>query len=49
MVGQRLNRLSEQCNEALATASVIGREFDFRLLDALKDDIGETCSWQREH
>ena len=41
VVGQRLNRLSEPCNEILTTASIIGREFDFKLLDALKNDISE--------
>ena len=35
-IGQRLNRLSEQCNQALTTASIIGREFDFKLLISLK-------------
>jgi predicted ATPase len=35
VIGQRLNRLSEQCNEVLTTASIIGREFDFRLLASL--------------
>jgi predicted ATPase len=32
-IGRRLNRLSEQCNQMLTTASIIGREFDFRLLE----------------
>jgi len=32
VIGQRLNRLSEDCNRMLSTASVIGREFDFELL-----------------
>ena len=31
-IGRRLNGLSEQCNQMLTTASIIGREFDFRLL-----------------
>ena len=30
VIGQRLSQLSDQCNEVLTTASVIGREFDFR-------------------
>ena len=34
-IGQRLNRLSELCNQMLTTASVIGRQFNFRLLDAV--------------
>ena len=34
-IGRRLNRLSEQCNEMLTTASVVGREFEFRLLISL--------------
>ena len=41
VIGQRLNRLSEQCNQTLTTASVIGREFDFKLLSALRDDLTE--------
>ena len=41
VIGQRLNRLSEQCNEILTTASIIGREFDSRLLDTLSDEISE--------
>jgi class 3 adenylate cyclase len=32
VVGRRLNRLSEECNQALAVASVIGREFDLAVL-----------------
>ena len=35
MIGQRLNRLSEQCNQTLGIASLIGREFDFKLLNTL--------------
>src|SRR5919106_5403038 len=34
-IGRRLTRLSEVCHQNLATASVIGREFDFRLLAAV--------------
>ena len=41
VIGQRLNRLSEQCNEVLTTASIIGREFDFRLLNILDDEMSE--------
>ena len=41
VIGQRLNRLSEQCNEVLTTASIIGREFDFRLLNMLNGEISE--------
>jgi DNA-binding CsgD family transcriptional regulator/tetratricopeptide (TPR) repeat protein len=40
-IGQRLNRLSERCNEILITASIIGREFDFHLLHALSNGITE--------
>lgn len=35
VVAQRLNRLSERCCETLEAASVIGREFEFRVLRAL--------------
>ena len=38
VIGQRLNRLSEHCNEVLTTASVIGREFDFQLLSSLSGE-----------
>ncbi|MCZ6867265.1 MAG: tetratricopeptide repeat protein, partial [Chloroflexi bacterium] len=41
VIGQRLNRLSEQCNEVLTTASIIGREFDFRLLNVLCGGMSE--------
>ena len=40
-IGARLNRLSDQCNQLLSTASIIGREFEFRLLNPLMDDIPE--------
>jgi predicted ATPase len=38
VIGQRLNRLSESCHQTLTIASVIGREFDFRLLHTLSDE-----------
>ena len=41
VIGQRLNRLPDDCTQALTIASVIGREFDFRLLKTLCDDISE--------
>ena len=41
VIGQRLNRLSEQCNEVLTTASIAGREFDFRLLNILNGEMSE--------
>lgn len=31
-IGVRLDNLSEQCNQVLRTAAIIGREFDFKLL-----------------
>ncbi|MEE8158563.1 MAG: tetratricopeptide repeat protein, partial [Dehalococcoidia bacterium] len=40
-IGRRLNRLSEQCNQMLTTASVVGRDFEFRLLISLMGDITE--------
>ncbi len=40
-IGRRLNKLSEGCNWVLTIASVIGREFDFKLLNALRDDLTE--------
>ncbi len=41
VVGQRVNRLSSGCNEVLTTASIIGREFEFKLLAMLSDGISE--------
>ena len=35
VIGQRLERLSEECRRALTTAAVIGRAFSFELLEAL--------------
>ena len=37
VIGQRLNRLSAECNSVLTTASVIGREFNLALLDRLDE------------
>ena len=33
VIGSRLNRLSPQCSHALGNAAVIGRRFDFGLLE----------------
>ncbi|MBQ12675.1 MAG: hypothetical protein CMJ45_14140, partial [Planctomyces sp.] len=41
VIGQRLNRLPSDCTQVLTIASVIGREFDFRLLSRLSDGISE--------
>jgi ATP/maltotriose-dependent transcriptional regulator MalT len=41
VIGQRLNRLSYRCNEVLITASVIGRQFEFRLLNMLSSGMTE--------
>jgi DNA-binding CsgD family transcriptional regulator len=41
VIGQRLNRLSEHCSTVLTTASIIGREFDFRLLNVLSGGMSE--------
>ncbi len=40
-IGRRLDRLSERCNEVLTTASIIGRDFDFRLLNILSGEMSE--------
>ena len=40
-IGRRLSRLSERCNQVLTIASVIGREFDFKLLGTLTGDVHE--------
>ena len=42
VIGNRLNLLSEQCNQALTTASIIGREFEFKTLAALSEGITES-------
>ena len=41
VIGQRLNRLSERCNQVLTIASTLGRQFDFRVMCALISDAGE--------
>ncbi|MFB3093449.1 MAG: AAA family ATPase, partial [Dehalococcoidia bacterium] len=41
VIGRRLNRLSQRCNETLTIASVIGREFELRQLAPLVDDMSE--------
>ena len=40
VIGRRLDRLSERCNETLTIASVIGREFTLEQLSPLIEDIG---------
>jgi DNA-binding winged helix-turn-helix (wHTH) protein/tetratricopeptide (TPR) repeat protein len=37
VIGQRLSRLSETCNRVLSIASIVGREFDATLLEAVAD------------
>ncbi|MEE8159231.1 MAG: AAA family ATPase, partial [Dehalococcoidia bacterium] len=41
VIGRRLNRLSQRCNETLTIASVIGREFELRQLTPLVEDVSE--------
>jgi len=41
VIWQRLNRLSQECNQALIVASVIGREFGQKQLSWLIDDVSE--------
>jgi tetratricopeptide (TPR) repeat protein len=41
VLGRRLNRLSERCNETLTIASVVGREFTLEQLDGLIDDLNQ--------
>jgi tetratricopeptide (TPR) repeat protein len=38
VIGRRLNRLSQRCNQTLAIAAVIGREFELRQLARLVED-----------
>ena len=35
VVGQRLDRLTPECNELLAVAAVVGREFDLSTLETV--------------
>ncbi len=39
VIGRRLNRLSEQCNQTLTIAAVMGREFRLEELACLVDDV----------
>ena len=39
VIGQRLRRLSDRCIQALTTASVVGRDFDFRMLGTVLEDF----------
>ena len=41
VIGQRLNRLSPECEGVLTTAAVIGRQFDFKLLGLLSEESTE--------
>ena len=41
VIGQRLNRLSDECNQLLTNASFVGREFEFRLLSILSGELSE--------
>ena len=41
VIGRRLDRLSDRCNEVLAVASVIGREFGLDQLKRLLEDYSE--------
>jgi len=41
VIGTRLYRMSEECNQALAVASVVGREFGLELLKRLMPEITE--------
>lgn len=41
VIGRRLDKLSERCNEVLTTAAIIGRQFRFGVLMNLLDDVSE--------
>ncbi|MCH8222820.1 MAG: AAA family ATPase [Chloroflexi bacterium] len=41
VIGRRLDRLSERCNEVLTTAAVVGRQFRFGVLMKLVEDASE--------
>ncbi len=38
VIGRRLNRLSERCNDVLTTAAVVGRAFEMRVMSSLMSD-----------
>ena len=40
-ISRRLDHVSEGCNQVLVLASVIGRQFDYRLLRALNGDSSD--------
>ena len=40
-IGRRLDRLSEDCNQVLTVASVVGREFELGLLERLMPESAE--------
>ncbi|MCH8988136.1 MAG: AAA family ATPase [Chloroflexi bacterium] len=42
VIGQRLNRLSTECEGILTTAAVIGRQFDFKLLGLLSEESNDS-------
>jgi tetratricopeptide (TPR) repeat protein len=39
VIGRRLDRLSERCNETLSVAAIVGREFGLDALDMLIEDV----------
>lgn len=41
VIGQRLNRLSEDCNRVLSMAAVIGRRFEMDLLNGLDETLSK--------
>jgi len=41
VIGRRLDRLSERCNEVLTIAAVVGRQFRFSVLKQLVEDTSE--------
>ncbi|MEE8159322.1 MAG: AAA family ATPase, partial [Dehalococcoidia bacterium] len=41
VIGRRLNRLSQRCNEALTVASIVGREFTLAQISPLVEEVTE--------
>ena len=41
VIGRRMNRLSQRCNEALSVASILGREFTMAQLRPLVEEVTE--------
>ena len=48
-IGRRLDRLSEACNQILAVASVLGREFDLKIVATVLGRSASDCLQELDH